>query len=90
MRIWRELIFDKFKSDLAEEIQTVVLRDREGDVADITSANQAVSSFSKMVVGENAEDTLALYREHFETGFLEQTETYYTRETNRLVETLSP
>jgi hypothetical protein len=42
-----------------------------------------------MVVGENAEDTLALYREHFETGFLEQTETYYTRETNRLVETLS-
>lgn len=90
MRYWRDLVFDRFKAELAEEIQAVVHRDREGDVADITSANQAVSSYSKMVIDDTGTSTLDLYVEHFEKGFLEQTKTYYTRETNAKVEALSP
>jgi len=90
MAFWRDIIFSRFKAEVAEEVHAVVLADRAGDVADITSANEVVASLIKMCASDDPDQCLPTYRQDLEKGFLEQTRTYYTRESNQFVETKSP
>ena len=66
MRLWMDLIFQQFKGVLADELAVVVARDRAGDVADMTSAQIVIESYTKMVTDDDPELKLALYREHVE------------------------
>eukprot|EP00040_Diaphanoeca_grandis_P022173 m.118672 g.118672 ORF g.118672 m.118672 type:complete len:741 (-) comp28685_c2_seq2:105-2327(-) len=91
MELWKEHIFETFKSTLYAELSSVVMKDRNGELADISSAQDILESFIKLVGDDNngiSDTQLEIYIETFETPFLEQTLEYYTRETSLIVQTL--
>ena len=76
------------------ELSTVVEKDRNGELADINTAQAVLESYIKLVVMPDVPNPdpvvqLRVYADEFEKVFLEQTRDFYQRETNHLVQTLS-
>lgn len=94
MELWRAHIFEHLKEQLHSELSTVVEKDRNGELADINTAQAVLESYIKLVVMPDVPNPdpvvqLRVYVDEFEKVFLEQTRDFYRRETNHMVQTLS-
>jgi hypothetical protein len=86
--VWRESVFEsKFMSALFTAASEMVRRDRDGETIENRLVRGVTSCFEQMGAdGSTPSEKLAIYKIHFETEFLQVTNTYYAAETRGMID----
>jgi len=83
---WKEVLFKALDTKVTNSVLDLIKRERNGETVNTSLISGVIDSYVHL--GINDEEprtngpTLSVYRKHFESNFLTDTEQYYTAESN--------
>lgn len=86
--IWRDNLFKELKGRLTKALLAQIEKDRNGEQVNSSLLKGVIEGFVQLGLTKDRpkETTLTVYKEHFETAFIERTEIYYTQESSAFIE----
>ena len=84
---WREHLFKKLNDRLTVGVLELIEKERNGEQIDVGLVKTIIGSYVSLGLTKDKpnETTLAIYKNHFEDKFLQETEIFYTQESSQYI-----